>query len=88
MAENEVWFRHKPGLVTVGLPVHWKGWVVGTLYALALLAVIFTAQSVAEDFGRDDLVFVVLVGVVAASALTLAFVLVAWPHRGEPDGGR
>lgn len=88
MAENEIWFRHKSGLVIVGLPVHWKGWLTGALYALALLSVIFLIQSLETVVGGDDLFFLRLIGIVVGVMLTLAFLWMAWPHRGTRDGGR
>jgi hypothetical protein len=80
---NEVWFKHKPGLVIVGMPVHWKGWVLGLLFVAALLAItlLMLDRSVPQAPVDNTLQ---LGGWIAICVLTVSFVFAAWPHRGAP----
>lgn len=85
MTSRQVWFKHKPGLLIVGRPVHWKGWLTGALYAAALLAIIFAVQSLSGSLDGDERLMVRIVGIGAGILLTVAFAFMAWPHRGRPE---
>lgn len=80
---NEIWFKHKPGLIIVGRPVHWKGWVTGLLFGAALTATILVMVEIALATPPTERFIVWVIGYAIAAALALAFTIAAWPHR-EP----
>ena len=81
---NDIWFAHKPGLVIVGRPVHWKGWALGVLFVAALLAIIFMVGETGATLDAAERRSLQIGATVIGLVLTLAFVIAAWPHRAPP----
>jgi hypothetical protein len=79
--KREVWFRYRPGLLTFGWPVHWKGWVLSLLLVAAGAGVFFLDKSLGEGLEPAVRSAVFWGGVVLAG---LVFAAAAWPHRGYP----
>jgi Mg/Co/Ni transporter MgtE len=78
---NEIWFKHKPGLIVVGRPVHWKGWATGLLFGAAFTATILIMVEIALATPPNERLVVWVVGYAIAPALAVAFTFAAWPHR-------
>jgi hypothetical protein len=87
MSTNEVWFKHKTGLLVTGMPVHWKGWLVGLVFGAAVLSIVFAVNATRASLSGDELRVLYVVAGAAMLILIAAFAYMAWPHRGKPNGG-
>lgn len=78
MKDNEPWFRPKLYGYGAGLPIHWKGWVLGVAYAVSLLGAPYAlerALGYPPDFATRLIVVV---------ALTVPFI---WIVKRKTKGG-
>lgn len=88
MPSKEIWFKHREALLGVGMPVHWKGWLVSLVFGGVLLSVVFVFNATRGSLSGEELLMLYAGFGGAVLLLTVAFAFMAWPHREKPNGRR
>lgn len=79
---NEVWFRRKEGLVVIGVPVHWKGWIVSLVWSAVFLSALAAVLIVAPTLEPESRRLMQFAGGGVGLVATVIYLVITWPHRG------